>query len=157
MRRFTQSNLTTAFVLLLSGAILAASAYADLRHTRMRVDCRYYSHSSDFCYASAIYKVYKNGELGDIHYGVGCDYETKFDDSATTEPQDEISDSIRPRNAALPRLEVTPKNSLRHPGTFTSKLETDHGRYEDGTCYVREVDEDEADYHLMLQNMFYLQ
>jgi hypothetical protein len=101
--------------------------------------------------------VYKTGELDDIHYGVGCDYETMFDDSATTEPQDELSDTIRPRNSALPRLEVTPKNALRHAGTYTAKLETDRGRFTDGTCYVREVDDDEADYHLMMQNFFFLQ
>jgi hypothetical protein len=157
MRRFTKPNLTLVLALIVSGATLSTTASADLKSNRMRVDCRFYSSSQKFCYTSAMYKVYNNGEIDDVHYGIGCNYETMYDDGATTEPQDELSDTIRPGRAALPRVEITPKGSLRHPGTYSSKLETDHGRFNDGTCYVREIDEDEADYHLMMQNLFFLQ
>lgn len=160
MTRRTLSNLTshfswTLFAFALSGAFAPLPASAG-SSTKMRVDCRYFS-GSHFCYSSAKYRVMNNGEIDRIRFGVGCDYETIYDDGGTNNPQDEVADSLRPYTAALPRVELTPKGSLAHPGTYTSKLETEHGRMTDGTCYVREVDDDEEDYNVLMQAAFYLQ
>jgi hypothetical protein len=157
MRRFALPNLTLALALLASGVIVSASAQADSGLTRMRVDCRFYSNSSRFCYSSAIYGVTDRGDIQGMRFGAGCDYETIYDDGGTTSPQDELSDTIRPPTAAIPRVEITPKGSLRHAGTYTAKLEIDRGRLTDGTCYVRELEDGEEQSQAFFQNWFYFQ
>ncbi len=157
MTRFSLPNLTFLSALVVSGALLGAPAHALEKTSKMRVDCRFFSSTSHFCYSSAIYSVSSRGDINDIRFGTGCDYETIYDDGGTTGPQDEVSDAIRPKTAALPRIEITPKGSLRHPGTYTSKLESEHGRMTDGTCYVREISDEDGDYHTLMQNWFYFQ
>lgn len=157
MTRLTLPNLTSlvALALMTSGAIASTPAFAG-NSTKMRMDCRFFS-GSRFCYSSAKYRVSNTGDIDGIRFGVGCDYETIYDDGGTSSPQEEVSDSIRPFTAALPRVEITPKGSLSHPGTYTSKLETDHGKITDGTCYVRQTDDDEEDYSALMQVSYYLQ
>jgi hypothetical protein len=150
MKSFLQMSLSVAAALCLSGASLAYSAQSSASG-RLRVDCRFYSTSSHFCYASAVYTA-DGPNLSDIRYGVGCDYETIYDDGGTSSPQDELSDGIRPATAALPRIEITPKFSLRHPGTYTAKLEIDRGKLTVGTCYVRWLDKVESDFDTLFMN-----
>ncbi len=107
------------------------------RIPQYRVDCRFYSEDSKFCYASAIYNIYQN-ELKNIRYGVGCNYETIYNDKGVSTPISTVSDGLRPRTAALPRVEIIPQDSLKHPGTYTSRLEISSGKITDGVCYVNE-------------------
>jgi hypothetical protein len=153
-------TLKAAAALVMSGACLAsliANADASGRGNRLRADCRFYPDPHHFCYSSAVYNVSSRDEIDHVRFGVGCDYETIYDDGGTISPQEEVSDSIRPATAAIPRIELTPKGSLRHPGTYTSKLETDRGQILDGICYVREVDWDESEYDMKMLGWFFFQ
>ena len=128
-------------------ATTALTATPSVAGNRLRVDCRFYGEHPHFCYSSALYEV-RGSEIRDIRFGVGCGFETIFDDGGVADPQQTVTDSLRPRNAATPRIEIVPEGSLRQPGTYTAKLEISAGRLTDGTCYVREVGPDEDDYHM---------
>lgn len=106
----------------------------------MRADCRFHNTEEipgvGFCYASTIYLLGRSGALYDIHFGVGCDYQTVFDDMGSHIPVDTTKDRLIPRTAAIPALEVTPQGSLKMDGTYSSTLDLHLGRMA-GHCYVR--------------------
>ncbi len=118
--------------------LLATSVKADTEYSRLRVDCRFFDDDNRFCYASAIYKI-KGRDIFDIRYGVGCNYETLFDDAGITLPESTVSDEIRPKKAAMPKIEIFPQGALKNPGTYTAKLEANRRKLKDGLCYVKEV------------------
>ena len=140
MRRF-QLGLFMGFF-----SVLAFGTGAGPDHSeRLRADCRFYGGGNLFCYSSIVYRVEDNA-LFDIRYGVGCDRQTLYNDGGTPFAQETVSDGIRPRTAATPKVEVIPQNSLRHPGTFTAKLEIEAGKLTDGVCYVTDVSNERNPY-----------
>lgn len=125
--------------LFLMGSCLGLSmAHAEENLLKYRMDCRFYGEHSKFCYSSAIYNVLDD-KIVNIKYGVGCDYETIYNDDGTATPATTAYDSLRPRTAAIPKVEITPQGSLKHPGTYTSRLELSSGVVGNGLCYVSEV------------------
>ena len=82
-----------------------------------RVDCTFFnsapigvSYEADsstpvFCYASATYDADLLFNITDLHYGVGCDNETLYDDSARHFWADS-NDWIVPPTAATPKLSI---------------------------------------------------
>ena len=106
-----------------------------------RADCRYHNIENipgvSFCYGSALYDVAAGtGAISNIRMGVGCDYQTIFNDGARSEPQEAVSDRFSPMTSSTPAIEVRPKGSFSVQGTYPSVLDTSHGRME-GTCYVQ--------------------
>lgn len=106
----------------------------------MRMDCRFYGNDHHSCVASATYFVSGDNQwISDIRYGVSCDRQTIYNDGGTYSPQETVSDSIRPFTSSVPRVELALQNSLRKPGTYTSKLETWDNQFMNGVCYVTTV------------------
>lgn len=127
-------------LLFLGGAAGGGVSHADeAERPRFRVDCRFYGTNPSFCYASAIYSV-AHESVSDIKYGVGCELQTIYNDSGTASPQEKVSDGIRPRTAATPKIELVPEQALQRAGTYTSKLEIDAGKLLDGICYVQKLE-----------------
>ncbi len=104
----------------------------------MRTDCRFYGEKHS-CVASATYWVVNHHEIRDIRYGVSCDRQTIYNDGGTYMPQEQVSDGIRPRTSAVPRIELMPQFALRNEGTYTSKLETADNQLLNGVCYVNKL------------------
>jgi hypothetical protein len=108
---------------------------------RMRVDCRFFGTSSScprFCYSSATYTV--NGlQLSNIQYGVGCDYQTIYNDKGTPDPQDTTLDKLRPITSAIPQINLLFQYALRVEGTYKSRIDLSTGSLE-GLCYVSNTD-----------------
>jgi hypothetical protein len=141
-------------LLILSSLFLSSTISLADPLPQYRVDCRYYGTKDNhpkFCYASAIYNINDN-EILNIKYGVGCDYETIYNNGGTATPQETVSDGIRPKTAATPKIELTPQNSLRNPGTYNSKIELSFEKLLDGVCYVSRVKH--PDPYLTLDPMF---
>jgi hypothetical protein len=121
----------------------------------MRVDCRYHNnrgeHEREYdrerdrargvrhCYASAVYLpieyAYKH-----VHFGVGCDSQTFYNDSARVQIE-QVGERISPNTAAFPGVEIMPKGALRETGTYESVLDIPEGRLK-GICYVHRVREE---------------
>ena len=120
-------------------ATSALSAWA--QPLRYRADCRYHNVEQlpgvGFCYASALYLVDPQSKaLSQIQLGVGCDYQTLYNDEGRSQPQEAISDRFAPPTAATPAVEVTPRRAFSEPGTYSSTLDSPFGRMS-GTCYVQ--------------------
>ena len=110
----------------------------------LRMDCRFYGTGSSqpqYCYSSATYSLIGTApnvsvDETSIHFGVGCDHQTIYNNNGTALPVDTIVDHFRPTTAATPLVELQEQGDLRNPGSYTAKLEIPSGILLTGHCYV---------------------
>ena len=109
--------------------------------TRFRVDCRYHNVEKypgvRFCYSSSLYEVnYESKSIGEIHFGIGCDNQTLYDDKGKYAPGETTLDRISPPRAATPAVEIKPQYALFQEGVYESTADILGLGRMDGRCYV---------------------
>lgn len=111
-----------------------------------RLECRFHNTGQDhdikghrearFCYATAVYRL-DDRNPDEARLGIGCDHEMLYNDRAWIQSETTL-DRISAFSGATPAVEIFPQGRLLSVGTYTSVLDTYHGRIM-GLCYVRKI------------------